>query len=235
MTTYSTVSNAEIQPGAPVASSWVTKLRDNPIAIAEGAPGAPRVVVPTALSTAETSTAKVLMPDGAGGLQWVLLPVIPNSTQAITATGSISIPVGTRVKVTCIGGGGGGGSTGSPTNGSDTTATDGTTTITGGHGKKFGGSTGTSSGGTGYSTPFDDSLVGSGGNSPGAGGDGPLGGVWGRGGACSAVPSSAGGGASARVAIFVMASGTLTITIGAGGTAGTNGTSGLAGAVIVEY
>lgn len=44
---------------------------ENPKAIAEGAVGAPRVVVPTALSTAETDTAKRLHPNGSGGVQWV--------------------------------------------------------------------------------------------------------------------------------------------------------------------
>lgn len=46
---------------------WLAAIR-NPLAIAEGASGAPRIVVPTALSTAEMDTGLVLKPDGTGGL-----------------------------------------------------------------------------------------------------------------------------------------------------------------------
>ena len=70
MTSYAAISNPEVAPGAPASSSVVTRMRDNPIAIAEGAPGAPRVVVPTALSTSETNTLKRLAPNGSGGVMW---------------------------------------------------------------------------------------------------------------------------------------------------------------------
>lgn len=235
MTAYVPLTSSAYVTGTPVSFEDFRAVIDNPTAIAEGASGAPRVAIPAAISTPETDTQKTLVPDGVGGVHWAVFPTVVQNLVAVTASGTVTIPIGTRVKVTAIGGGGGGGSTGSPGNGVDTTATDGTTTITGGHGKKNGGTTGTSSGGSGYSTPFDDSHVGGGGNTPGAGGAGPMGGAWGRGGACTAAPGFAGGGASARVATFIMASGTLTVTIGTGGTTGTNGNPGLAGAVIVEW
>jgi hypothetical protein len=44
MTTYSTISNAAVAVGAIPSSTTVTALRDNPIAIAEAASGAPVMV-----------------------------------------------------------------------------------------------------------------------------------------------------------------------------------------------
>jgi hypothetical protein len=47
---------------------------NNPIAIAEGAPGAPRIAIDvdgkTAIATDETDEDRVLRPDGLGGVQW---------------------------------------------------------------------------------------------------------------------------------------------------------------------
>lgn len=43
MTSYVTITDEETDPGAPVTSELLKKERDNPIAIAEGATGAPRV------------------------------------------------------------------------------------------------------------------------------------------------------------------------------------------------
>lgn len=44
MTTYTTIPDADIDQDSPVTQPLVTALRDNPIAIAEGAAGAPKVV-----------------------------------------------------------------------------------------------------------------------------------------------------------------------------------------------
>lgn len=41
MTTYDAITNDEVNPGSPGTTALFTKLRDNPIAIAEGAAGAP--------------------------------------------------------------------------------------------------------------------------------------------------------------------------------------------------
>lgn len=49
MTTYTAIANAAIDQDSPVTQPLMTALRDNPIAITEGASGAPRVQ-PEALS-----------------------------------------------------------------------------------------------------------------------------------------------------------------------------------------
>ena len=43
MTDYIGITEAQSNPFAPLTSELVKQLRDNPIAIAEGAPGAPRI------------------------------------------------------------------------------------------------------------------------------------------------------------------------------------------------
>lgn len=43
MTTYTTIPNSDIDQDSPVTQPLMTALRDNPIAITEGASGAPRI------------------------------------------------------------------------------------------------------------------------------------------------------------------------------------------------
>lgn len=43
MTTYTAINNTEIDAESPVTEELVTRLRDNPLAIGEGATGAPRI------------------------------------------------------------------------------------------------------------------------------------------------------------------------------------------------
>lgn len=77
MTDYNEILIGEIDPGSPITTSLMTRIRDNVLGIAEGtldtAP-VPRVAIDlagkTAIGTDETSTAKVLRPDGAGGAFW---------------------------------------------------------------------------------------------------------------------------------------------------------------------
>lgn len=45
MTTYTTIPDSDIDPESPVTTGLVTKLRDNPIAITEGASGAPSIAI----------------------------------------------------------------------------------------------------------------------------------------------------------------------------------------------
>ena len=54
MTTYTTIADTEIDQDSPVTETLMTKMRDNPIAITEGASGAPRIVQ-NALSTTNTT------------------------------------------------------------------------------------------------------------------------------------------------------------------------------------
>lgn len=50
MTTYTTITNAEIDQDSPITQPLMTALRDNPVAITEGAAGAPKIQA-AALST----------------------------------------------------------------------------------------------------------------------------------------------------------------------------------------
>lgn len=43
MTTYNTIANSDIDPESPITTNLMTFLRDNPIATAEGASGAPKI------------------------------------------------------------------------------------------------------------------------------------------------------------------------------------------------
>jgi hypothetical protein len=228
MLPFAPTTNTELTAGLPITQDIMRRLRDDGYS-----------KLPDSGQTNETDTSKSLAPDGAGGVQWKIAPTAPQNVVLVTASGSVSIPAGTRIKLTVIGGGGGGAGIGgsSGTAGGDTTATDGTTTVVGGYGGNSGGGNGTSSGGTGYTIPND------GGESYGYPGSGPVGGYYGKGGGGGNGGSSAnaggGNGGQARVVSMVMASGTLTVTIGAGGAGGSGATypghAGHAGAVIVEY
>ena len=80
MADYTNISNATLEPNAPLISSTMLALRDNPTAIAEGAAGAPRV----------QSAALQDYPFGADDFQggtaerdWVLARVSEASTGAV--------------------------------------------------------------------------------------------------------------------------------------------------------
>ncbi len=72
MTAYTAIPDSDIDPESPVTTGLVAKLRNNPIAIAEGAGGAPKISIDVgglkALATATTDTSTVLRPDGSGGV-----------------------------------------------------------------------------------------------------------------------------------------------------------------------
>lgn len=77
MTDYNDILVGEIDPGSPITTSLMTRLRDNLLGVAEGSADTapvPRVAVDlggkTALATDETDASKVLRPDGAGGVEW---------------------------------------------------------------------------------------------------------------------------------------------------------------------
>jgi hypothetical protein len=64
MTTYTAIANADIDADSPVTAPLMTAMRDNPIAITEGASGAPKIQ-DAALDTTVTSA----------GTDWVLARV----------------------------------------------------------------------------------------------------------------------------------------------------------------
>ncbi len=57
MTTYTPIANGSVDAGSPIDESLVTALRDNPIAISEGASGAPRIATIAADANDGTTTA----------------------------------------------------------------------------------------------------------------------------------------------------------------------------------
>lgn len=61
MVDYVTITDAQIDPEAPITSELMSALRDNPIAIAEGAPGAPTVA---ARNVRQTGSATWYPPSG---------------------------------------------------------------------------------------------------------------------------------------------------------------------------
>jgi hypothetical protein len=58
MSTWTTISDTVLEPGKPIRSVDALALRDNPVAIAAGASGAPRIVT-NAIQDANVTTAKL--------------------------------------------------------------------------------------------------------------------------------------------------------------------------------
>jgi hypothetical protein len=58
MASYSPIGNTEIDPDSPLTSSLFTRLRDNPLAIQQGDPTAPRIAT-AALADLAVTTAKL--------------------------------------------------------------------------------------------------------------------------------------------------------------------------------
>lgn len=63
MTTYTAIPNTQIEPEAPVTSELMTLLRDNPIAIQEGATGAPKILGLAAATNDEVEVLTVTAAD----------------------------------------------------------------------------------------------------------------------------------------------------------------------------
>ena len=87
MADYRTIADAEVDPDAPLTSSLGYAWRDNPIAIAEGATGAPRVE-DSALSNTVTSA----------GSSWVFNRIINRVHQGVgqSVLCQVSDPVSTE-------------------------------------------------------------------------------------------------------------------------------------------
>lgn len=210
MTPFNPTTNSELTSGLPITQDIMRRLRDDGY-----------TKLPDSGQTNETDTSKSLAPDGAGGVVWKIAPTAAQNVLLITTSGSVSIPIGTRIKLTVVGGGGTAGTPGSG-GGVNTSATDGTTTVVAAFGGCAGSSNGTGGGGgVGFTIPVVGGTAYNGGPSPAYG--------YGRG-----LSSATAGGNSgeARVISMVMASGMLTVVIGQG-TGGSGG--GTLGAVAVEY
>ena len=59
MTTYTAIPNGDIDPDSPITTSLMTLLRDNPIAITEGASGAPKIQL-AAMDTDSVDTSQIV-------------------------------------------------------------------------------------------------------------------------------------------------------------------------------
>lgn len=82
---YTDITDLEVEAGKPLATSLMTRLRDNPIAGMQGDPDAKTAQATVWLGvdrlgtdqygaiTDETDTAKVLRPDGSGSVEWGII------------------------------------------------------------------------------------------------------------------------------------------------------------------
>lgn len=107
MTSYVSIPNGDIDQDSPITQPLMTALRDNPIAIAEGATGAPRIYGAAMYGTTTgTTVLRNCLPSGTRGLSISTNITIEDfidsaSFTAITAcsiqvliTASISVPFG---------------------------------------------------------------------------------------------------------------------------------------------
>ncbi|CAB4124407.1 hypothetical protein UFOVP59_2 [uncultured Caudovirales phage] len=94
MTSYVAVANGEIDADSPITADLMTKLRDNPIALSEGASGAPKVMAAALNLTANTLTGSV----GSGASttlslnQYSLFPSVAFGGTTSWGTGTSTIP-----------------------------------------------------------------------------------------------------------------------------------------------
>lgn len=80
MADYNAILNAEIEPEKPVTTSLMNRLRDNPIAISEGAAGAPRIQT-AAIANGAVTAAKLAT--GTGERDWVLARIAAAAVGAV--------------------------------------------------------------------------------------------------------------------------------------------------------
>jgi len=66
MATWTTLPDASLEPGKPIRSIDGLALRDNPIAISEGAAGAPKIQTEALVTGEQMTTANVLNATAAG-------------------------------------------------------------------------------------------------------------------------------------------------------------------------
>ena len=85
MTTYTTIPDADIDPDSPITTSLVTLLRDNPIAITEGASGAPKVQTAGITDDAVTD-GKLASPATGTTVVKYIAGTVPIAITATTAT-----------------------------------------------------------------------------------------------------------------------------------------------------
>lgn len=87
MTTYTSIPNSSLEPGKPIRSIDGLALRDNPIAITEGASGAPKIAA-AALQT------------GANERDWVLARTAAADVGAVGTYAFLGVPFGSYATYT---------------------------------------------------------------------------------------------------------------------------------------
>lgn len=235
MATWTNVPDSNLEPGDPIRSVDIIAIKDNVTALAEGASGAPEIYQKATQFSANaqrfTSNGTFTIPTGVVRLKIMVIGGGGGGRGGTNggAGGNSSVASGTQSITTITANGGGGGT--NAAGGAGGTATNGDINISGGAGPfvgscnpagggAAGGAPGTS---TGSSTGF---FGGSGGfNSAGTG--------FGNGG--GSLAGGAGGGAGVALKWLSVTGGTLTITVGAAGTAGSGAYAGSAGLVLIEW
>lgn len=94
MTTYTSIPNSDIDQDSPVTQPLMTALRDNPIAITEGATGAPRIVAAGIEGGDVSAAGEVYYSEGDGTGLWGNAENI-EATKDVTGTdGYVKLPGG---------------------------------------------------------------------------------------------------------------------------------------------
>lgn len=90
MATYRAIASTETDPNSPVTSTLMVALAENPLAIAEGASGAPKIAVSQASATAGTSSSLTF--SGLGDFEGV---VIRGAYVAQSANRTVTLQIST--------------------------------------------------------------------------------------------------------------------------------------------
>lgn len=100
MASYVAINNSEIDPDSPITADLMTKLRDNPLAISEGATGAPLISGALVKITATTEIGSFIFARGSSTINYgdsvagsALLYAGGLSSATATATFSGSTPI----------------------------------------------------------------------------------------------------------------------------------------------
>lgn len=72
MATYTTITDGQVDQDSPISQALITALRDNPLAIAEGASGAPKIVA-GALNLATNSVSVTVGSSGSATYEEITL------------------------------------------------------------------------------------------------------------------------------------------------------------------
>ena len=95
MTTYTAITNGQIDQDSPITQPLMTALRDNPIAISEGSSGAPRIRGEAAAQLDDLPTLTVSAAD-----TYNIVSSLATNVFSTPVTGSLSFVLGSTVTIT---------------------------------------------------------------------------------------------------------------------------------------